>query len=62
MAAYRHFEPRLIVPLVFVLLIPDVRSNHVLAQPYRGNEVPPDPEVPAGEVLLERSKLSCRAD
>jgi hypothetical protein len=29
-----HVELHLIVPLVFVFLIPDVRSNHVLVQPY----------------------------
>jgi len=52
-----HFELHLVVSLVFVHLIPDVRSNHVFVQAYCGNLVASSPKVLSREILLARSEL-----
>ena len=57
-----HDEFHLVVALVFRFLVADVRSNDVLVQPYRGNEVPPGPEVLAGEIFLAASELARNLD
>ena len=64
-AAVSHSKFHLVLPVILVLLMPDVGSHHVLVEPDR--EDPPDPGMPGpGDQVLRRvvaeAEVSVRID